>query len=121
MGNFECSEDGYTVQVKSRQIFKSTTGQYIGTTWKDLRFPSAPIGVNPKYASPVGAHLQMVGFQSALALAQWFKADNYPEMIETRIVRHRIHWTYDVKVEGAMTVGMEVHDADFQPIGDSDA
>ena len=82
--------------------------------WRHVSFQKAPMGVSigPLYHAPWLSLTGCYSYEAAQALRWWFYANRERGgmgmlCLETRLVRHRIVYSYDVKEDGAGHVADE--------------
>ncbi len=97
------TDSGYTVEARyASHRPEMICGQMLDNRWSTLRFDKAPIGV-PSQTWPVSVP-GYLSFEAAQALRWWFIAQaraDYRGMfcLETRLVRHKIKYSYEVAAE----------------------
>jgi len=103
-GSGSGSETGYTVEAMHNYVNPiSVAGQIFDNRWRQVEFKESAIGVPscPRHHRYV-AENGMLGYSAAQALRWWLHAQAESEhgmaiCLETRIVSHRISYSYKVE------------------------
>jgi hypothetical protein len=114
---------GYTVEARLAYMVPQTVvGMVLDTRWQRINFPQGVPGVREKTGSPYDvATYWLHTWAAAQALRWWFhsEADLHGPgsyCLETRIVEHRVNYTYSVEAVGAHAqIGGNVHRSNFGP------
>jgi hypothetical protein len=107
------TDSGWSVEARYAYYEpKVINGMMLDDRWRTVHFnDTSPIGVprGPRYHSPWLAHCGLYSYQSAQALRWWFIAQAEAELLgslclETRLVKHKITYSYHHTAETAHEV-----------------